>query len=161
VAQLTANDRAALADLGPQYAQHFTLHRGWFRGAPIQYFDIGPQENTSAAVFLFITGIAADGTPQLVPGQRPVFSSIPGLAAFSGEEPRFFRAQANIVDVVPGAGGTHDLWDVTFVQVPPGYEPDGIRDLPTLLRRSDFTIRRAGQVRNCPVVLLNGARAPR
>ena len=258
LAQLTANDRAALADLEPAYAQHFDLHRGWFRGTPILYFDIGPQDNTTSAVYLFATGVDAGGTPHLVSGQRPVFSAIPGLEGFSaiwqveyvivgpgyqantirdaraavrlvlsgearvvipgrfinysivpdgstlvsdpdgrpllkgwyrgaevpyfdfgfterepapiypfvsgfdGDAPRFIRAQANVVDAVPGSdGGTHDLWDVTFVQVPDGYVPDTIRDLPSLLARQDFVIRKAGQVRNCPVVLVGGQRAPR
>lgn len=258
VAQLTTNDRAALADLGPQYAERFMLRRGWFRGQPIQYFDIGPQENTSAAVFLFVTGIDSNGVPRLVPGQRPVFSSVPGLAGFSamwtveylqvgpdyaanqvrdarqalalvlsgaaravipgtfvnysivaegsvlvddpdarpllhgwykGSEvayfdfgvtkrepapifpfvtgfdngaPQFLRAQANIVDAVPGSDeGTHDLWVVMFVRIPAGYEPDTIRDLATLRARADFVIRPAGQVRNCPVVIIDGRRAPR
>lgn len=256
-AQLTSNDRAALADLEPAYAQHFDLHRGWFRGLPIRYFDIGPQENTSSAVFLFATSIDTNGVPRLVPGQRPVFSSIPGLAGFSaiwkveylvvgpsyqantvrdarealrliltnqarvvipgtfinysivpdastlegdpdhrpllkgwykgaevpyfdfglterdpapifpfvtgfdGDAPRFLRAQANVVDAVPGSGGTHDLWDVMFVQVPESYVPDTIRDLPTLRAHNEFVIRPAGQVRNCPVVIINGERAPR
>lgn len=257
LAQLTGNDRAALADLGPAYATHFTLKRGWFRGQAIQYFDIGPQENTSASVFLFVTGFDSSGAPRLVPGQRPVFSSIPGLEGFSamwavqyvvvgpgyaantvrdgrqalgmtlsgqarmvvpgsfinysivpdgstlegdpdtrpllrgwykGAEvpyfdfgitrrepapifpfvtgfdngaPQFLRAQANIVDAIPGSdGGTHDLWDVMFVEAPAGYEPDTIRDLATLRARG-LPIRPAGQVRNCPVVILEGRRVPR
>lgn len=256
-AQLTSEDRGAIADLGPAYATHFELKRGWYRGQAIQYFDIGPQENTTASVFLFITGIDSNGAPRLVPGQQPVFSSLPGLEHFSaiwqvqyvqvgpgyaanavrdGREalgmalagrarmivpgtfvnysivpdgsrldgdpdarpllrgwykgaqvpyfdfgitrrepapifpfvtgfvdggPQFLRAQANIVDAIPGSeGGTHDLWDVMFVESPAGYEPDSIRDLATLRARG-LAIRAAGQVRNCPVVLLEGRRVPR
>ncbi len=257
-AQLTPDDRANLADLGPQYAQQFVLHRGWFRGTPIQYFDIGPQDPGTLPLFILVTAVDADGTPHPVQDQRPIFSSIPGkegfsaiwqvqyivvgseyvansirdarqavglvltghrlivpriyinysivpdgstlvgdpdtrelkhgwykgaevpyfdfgrtsadpapiypfVTGFNGDEPQFLRAQANIVDVVPGSdnGGTHDLWDVNFVLAPPGYEPDAIRDRATLLSRADLSIRHAGQVRNCPVVLIDGRRAPR
>ncbi|HEY2806401.1 MAG TPA: hypothetical protein VGI92_11150 [Gemmatimonadales bacterium] len=258
-AQLTPNDRAALGDLGPQYAQHFTLHRGWFRGTAIQYFDIGPQARASLPVFILVTGVDPDGTAHPVPEQRPILPSIPELEGFSalwqvnyivvgpeyvanqlrdarqvvglvlagrarlvvpgdhinysivpdgsflvddpdnrpllkgwykgaevpyfdfgrtsadpapiypfvtgfnGDNPQFLRAQANIVDVVPGSdgGGTHDLWDVTFVIVSASYVPDTIKDRATLLGRADLLIRHAGQVRNCPVVLIGGTRAPR
>lgn len=257
VGQLSSADRAALADLGPTYATRYELRRGWFRGQPIRYFDIGPQDNTTAAVFLFVTGMDPDGTPHFVPGQRPVFSSLPGLESFSAiwqlhyvqvrpgyaanqvrdgrralsmvlsgqarlilpgswvnysivaegsslvedpgarplrhgwykgaevpyfdfgfterepapifpfvtgfsaDGPEFLRAQANIVDAVPGsAAGTHDLWDVMFVEAPAGYEPDTIRDL-AMLRSRGLPIRPAGQVRNCPVVLVNGQPVPR
>lgn len=256
-AQLTANERAALADLGPSYAARFELKRGWFRGQPIQYFDIGPQEATSGSVFIFVSSVDAEGQARPIPGADPVFSSIPGLPGYSaiwrinyvvvrsgrmetqprdgraalgltlsgaarlvipggfinysivpdgstldgdpdsrplrggwykgqrvsffdfgatrlepapifpfvtgfdGDAPRFLRAQANIVDAVPGSDeGTHDLWDVQFVLAPEGYEPDAIRDLATLRARR-FPIRRAGQVRNCPVVIIDGRRAPR
>ena len=257
-AQLTPDDRANLADLGAAYASQFTLHRGWFRGTPIQYFDIGPQDLATLPLFILVTSVDSDGTAHPVAGQRPIFSSIPGkegfsaiwqvqyivvgseyaansirdarqavglvlaghrlavprawinysivpegstlvgdpdrrelqhgwykgaavayfdfgrtspdpapiypfVTGFSGDDPQFLRAQANIVDVVPGSdnGGTHDLWDVTFVLVPASYQPDAIRDRATLLSRADFSIRRAGQVRNCPVVLIDGQRAPR
>lgn len=258
VAQLSPNDRAALSDLGPQYAQRFTLHRGWFRGIPIQYFDIGTQDAGTLPVFVLVTAVDQDGTPHPVPGQRPIFSSIPGregfsaiwqvqyvvvspgyqanqvrdahqavglvlsgarlvvsgtyinysivpegsmlvddpdtralqhgwykgtaveyfdfgptspepapiypfVTGFAGDDPQFLRAQANVVDVVPGEGngGTHDLWDVHFVIAPPDYVPETIRDRATILSRPDLSIRRAGQVRNCPVVLVEGRRAPR
>jgi hypothetical protein len=260
-AQLTADDRAALGDLGPSFAQRFELKRGWYRGHPIQYFDVGPQDPTIAPVFLFATGIDADGMPRLVPDQRPVFSSIPGLAGYSaiwqvhyvvvgpgytanrvrdarealgltlrgsarlvipgtflnlsivpagsslngdpdqrplktgwfkgaevpyfdfgwtlsqpapiypfvtgfaGDTPQFLRAQANVVDVVPdSAGPGRDLWDVMFVEAPAGYEPDAVRDRSAIVgpaARSDLHVRRGGQVRNCPVVIVDGRRAPR
>lgn len=260
-AQLTVNDRAALGDLAPSFAQRFELKRGWFRGEPILYFDIGPQEPTIAPVFLFVSGVEADGTPHLVPGQRPVLSSVPGLDGFSaiwqvhyvvvgagytpnsvrdarealgltlrgaarlvipgrylnlsivpaasslsgdpdqrplrtgwykgaevpyfdfgwtlpepapiypfvtgfdGDAPRFLRAQANVVDVVPdSAGPGRDLWDVMFVETPAGYEPETVRDLAAIVgpaARAGLHVRRAGQVRNCPVVIVAGRRAPR
>jgi len=257
-AQLTSNDRAALGDLEPSFAQRFELRPGWFRGRPILYIDIGPQENTTAAVIVPVTGIDPDGTPRLVPGQRPIFSSLPGLAGYSaiwqlqylvvpagytantlrdarqalgmslggaarlvsterylnlaivpagsvmdgdpqqrnlksgwfkgaevpyfdfgwtrreaapiypfvsgfdGDAPQFLRAQHNIVDVVPdSAGPGRDLWDVNFVQPPAGYEPQTIRDRSTLLAHPEFVIRRAGQVRNCPVLIVDGVPAPR
>lgn len=254
-AQLTPAERAALAELGPEYAQQFDLKRGWFRATPILYFDIGPQDPGITPVFLLATSLAADGTPTLLPDQRPIVASIPGLTGFSaimqvhyllvpagfpansvrdaraalalglsgrarlvipgtyvnysivpagssllndparrplltawfksaevayfdfgpaseepapiftfvtGEDqngPRFLRAQANIVDVVPERGVVpRDLWDVHFVRVPEVYAPDSVRSIGQL---SGMNVRRIGQIRNCPVVLIDGQRAGR
>ena len=57
-----------------------------------------------------------------------------------------------------------DMWDVHFVTVPPGYAPDSLRDLRALLAEAAagrLAIRRVGQVRNCPVVIVDGRPAPR
>lgn len=254
-AQLTGEDRAALADLGPQFAQAFAPAAGWYRGRTIHYYDFGPQAVTISPMFLVVTGFGPDGRPELVPGQRPIFSSIPGIAGYSaiwqvhyvvvgpwyranqlrdgrtaiqwalagrarlvipgflvncpvvpsgssladdpdrraietgwykgqevaffdfgrssaepapihvfvtgfdGEEPRFVRAQGNIIDVVPeGDARYRDLWEVVFTVVPESYEPQTVRDLATATR---FPQRRPGMVRNCPVILVDGVRAPR
>ncbi len=261
-AQLTNDDRAALGDLAPQFAQAFPLVRGWYRAQPIRYYDFGPQAPTISPMFLVARGFSAAGRPVLVEGQRPIFSSVPGLpgysaiwqvqylvvgpdyvantlsdgrtaiawtlagrarlvvpglfvncpivplgstlegdpgrralqlawykghdvwffdfgrtapepapiyafvSGFDGAAPRFIRGQANVVDVVPeGDGRQRDLWDVTFVAVPAAYEPDGVRDAASVATgsapRGPFRLTRAGSVRNCPVVLVTDATAPR
>lgn len=103
-AQLTSAERAALDDLAPTYAQRFELHRGWYRGKPIRYFDIGPEPVTVSPVFLFVTGFDAQHRPQLVPGQLPVFSSLPGLEGYSG----IFQVQYVVVRPGYVAGSMND-----------------------------------------------------
>lgn len=51
-AQLTADDRAALTDLGPQFAVELRLIRGWYRGVPVRYYDIGPHSAIIAGALL-------------------------------------------------------------------------------------------------------------
>ncbi len=83
-AQATATERAALDDLGPSYAMRLDLHRGWYRGRPILYYDIGPEPPTAAPVYLLAAGFDGEGRPRLLPGQRPLFGALPGLPGYSG-----------------------------------------------------------------------------
>jgi hypothetical protein len=116
------------------------LLRGWFKGTEVPYFDFGRTLTEPAPIHPFVTGFV-DGAPQ------------------------FLRAQANVVDVVPdSAGPGRDLWDVMFVEVPSGYEPDTIRDLASIVgpaAHAGLRVRRAGDIRNCPVVIVGGVRATR
>lgn len=116
------------------------LLSGWFKGAEVPYFDFGRTQALPGPIYSFVTGFM-EGAPQ------------------------FLRAQANVVDVVPdSASPGRDLWDVMFVEVPAGYEPESVRELSAIVgpsARADLRVRRAGQVRNCPVVIVDGARAPR
>lgn len=110
------------------------LLEAWYKGSRVPFFDFGPSSLVPAPIFPFVTGFA-DGAPQ------------------------FLRAQANVVDVVPTEGqDPRDLWDVHFVSAPPGYAPDSLRSLAGL---SGLTLTRAASVRNCPVVIVDGRRAPR
>lgn len=130
-AQLSGAERAALADLGPTYAQRFELRRGWFRGRPIQYFDIGPVPVTLAPMFVFVTGFGADGHPQLAEGQHPVVGSLPGLDGYSG------------------------IWQVHFVVVRPGWVPNTVRDARQAVAmslRGEARLVIPGFYVNCPVV---------
>lgn len=102
-AQLTPAERAALDDLAPAYAQRFELRRGWYRGQPIRYFDIGPVAVSIAPVF-FVATLDGAGRPVLLPGQRPVFSSLPGLTGYSA------------------------IWQVHFVIVPAGFRANSLTD---------------------------------
>lgn len=116
------------------------LLAGWYKGAEVAFFDFGRAPLAPAPIYVFVTG-------------------------FSGDEPQFLRAQGSIVDVVPGDGAEYrDMWDVHFAHVGLDYQPDRIQDAVTLLaeaQRGTITIRRAGAVRNCPVVLVDDRPAPR
>ncbi len=130
-AQLTPGERAALDDLAPAYAQQFELRRGWYRGRPIEYFDIGPVAVSIAPVFYFVTGIEPDGRPRLLAGQLPVFSLLPGLHGYSG------------------------LWQVHYVVVPPGFRPNSVteaRRIVGLSLRDEVRLVVPGVYVNLPIV---------
>jgi hypothetical protein len=130
-AQLSAAERAALEDLAPAYAQRFELRRGWFRGRPIQYFDVGPVDVSIAPVFFFVYGFDAAGRPQPVAGQRPVFGSLPGLPGYSG------------------------IWQVHFVVVPAGYRANAVtegREAVAMTLRGAARLVLPGSYVNLPIV---------
>jgi len=130
-AQLTPNERAALDDLAPAYAQRFELRRGWYRDRPIRYFDIGPVAVTLAPVFLFATALDSAGRPTLVPGQLPVFASLPGLEGYSG------------------------IVQVHYVIVPPGYRANSVTDARAIVAmalRGDARLVIPGSYANLPIV---------
>jgi len=119
-------------DLGP--AKDFALVEGWHRGDDVVYYDFGMQSPLQAnnvvgvaPIWAFITGMAADGSPQFVEGQH------------------------NIVDVVPGDDGYSDLWEVNLVTVPAGYEPDTITSKAEL-DAAGFALTKPGLFVNCPIV---------
>lgn len=129
-AQLSALERAALEDLAPAYAQRFELRRGWFRGQEVRYFDIGPVAVSIAPVFFFAT-LDGAGRPVLVPGQRPVFSSLPGLDGYSA------------------------IWQVHFVIVPPGYHANRVteaREAVAMSLRGEARLLIPGSYVNLPIV---------
>jgi hypothetical protein len=152
-AQLTSTERAALDDLAPAYAQRFELRRGWARGRPIQYFDFGPAAVSISPVFLFVTGFergtgggggGADSVPRLVAGQRPIFTSLPGLEGYSA------------------------IWQVHYVVVSAAYRANAVSDARTALGmalRGEARLVIPGSYVNFPIVpggsTLNGDPANR
>ncbi|HWO87615.1 MAG TPA: hypothetical protein VNL98_00535 [Gemmatimonadales bacterium] len=133
-AQLTDDDRAALADLAPQFAQTFSLTRGWYRGRTIHYYDFGPQAVTISPMFLVVRGFNPDGTPRLVEGQRPIFSSIPGVRGYSA------------------------VWQVHFILVGNDYVANTLRDgrsAVALALRGAARMVVPGVFVNCPIVPAN------
>jgi hypothetical protein len=117
-----------------------TLQRGWYRGIEVPYLDFGVTDLTVAPIFTMVLGVGPQG-------------------------PRFIREQHNVVDVVPGETATYtDLWDVRFVVVDDRFVPQVWRNLQALTtgaRVGGYRILPAGEVRNCPVVTVNGAVAAR
>ncbi len=114
-------------------AKDFKLVTGWFRDQEVKYYDFGANTKlsgagvASAAIYPFITGMNADGTPKFVQGQH------------------------NLIDVVPGDAGYSDLWKVTMVTVGEGYEPDSIKSKADL-DRAGLTMTETEMFVNCPVV---------
>lgn len=111
----------------------FALVDGWYRGDQVRYYDFGMNSQTdgssvaTAPIWVFITGMDADGNPQFVEGQH------------------------NIVDVVPDGAGYSDLWQVMLVTVPEGYEPDSVRSKADL-DEQDFDVTATEMLVNCPIV---------
>ncbi len=81
---------------------------------------------------VFIHGMNADGTPQMVEGQ------------------------SNIIDTKPGDAGYTAFWNVNFVTVPAGYVPNSIRSAADV-RAAGYTITPTTTVVNCPVITVASA----
>jgi adenosylcobinamide amidohydrolase len=135
----------ALALLGPigaviapavsaQQGEQETLVSGWYRDRAVEYYDFG--DNTklgqgsnvqTAPIYVFIHGMNADGTPDMVEGQH------------------------NIVDAVPGEPGYSDLWQVTFVTVADDYVADSIKSASEITAAS-LEMTPTQMFVNCPIV---------
>jgi len=123
------------ADSGnaPSEAVHFELVDSWYRDQEARYYNFG--RNTpatgdtveTAQIWAFITGMDSEGEPQFVEGQGAV------------------------VDVEPGDDDYSDLWEVTMVTVPDGYEPDSIRPAQAVAD-SGFEMFEPEMLVNCPLV---------
>jgi LPXTG-motif cell wall-anchored protein len=117
-----------------QPAEREELVSGWFRDRQVEYYDFGTNTPeaaegivATAPIFVFIHGMNADGSPQIVEGQH------------------------NVVDVVPGDTGYSDLWQVNFVTVPMDYQPDSITSLDEI-NASGFPVEATNMLVNCPIV---------
>jgi hypothetical protein len=117
---------------GSTLAEGGNLTQGWYKGQDVVYFDFGPNPATVAPIFAFITGMDAQGKPQLVPGQH------------------------NVIDVIPGDAGYSAFWKITFVTVPAGYQANSIRSTEDV-RSSGFQLTETNMVVNCPVLRTDSA----
>ncbi len=108
------------------------LVQGWARGQEVFYPDFGQNSATAAPIWVFIHGMNADGTPQMVEGQ------------------------SNIIDTIPGDAGYTAFWNVNFVTVPAGYVPNSIRSAADV-RAAGYTITPTTTVVNCPVIAVASA----
>lgn len=115
------------------------LESGWYGRVEVRYFDFGVTDPLAAPIYAFVR------------------------AGSSGER-EFVRDQDNVVDVAPGDSAYRDLWDVHLVWVREGFVPQAWRSVKALLPGAQvggYRIQRAGESRNCPIVLLDGSAAPR
>jgi hypothetical protein len=83
---LSPEAAAALEELAPRYAAESGLIEGWFRDRPVLYYDFGsvPAGAQPGRVYWPIHGFDARRNPVAIRGQRPIFSTIPGLNDYSG-----------------------------------------------------------------------------
>jgi hypothetical protein len=110
------------------------LVAGWYRGSEVKYYDFGANTKlasgsvvATAPIYVFITGMNADGTPAFAQGQH------------------------NIIDVKPGDAGYSDLWQVMMVTVGDDYEADSIRSKADV-DASGLQVTTTQMFVNCPVV---------
>jgi hypothetical protein len=104
------------------------LVQGWYKGEPVFYPDFGENPATTLPIWVFITGMDADGNPQFVEGQN------------------------NVIDAVPGDAGYSAFWQVNLVTVGEGYEANTIKSAADALA-SGFEITETDMVVNCPVTV--------
>ncbi|HLZ72609.1 MAG TPA: hypothetical protein VKV26_22100 [Dehalococcoidia bacterium] len=117
-----------------QAAAAKSLVPGWYRGNAVKYYDFGTNTKlaggnvlAAAPIYLFITGMNADGTPNAVKGQH------------------------NIVDLLQGQPGYSDLWQINFVSVPASYAADTAKSLDEITA-AGFGVAPANMFVNCPLV---------
>ena len=103
------------------------LVQGWHKGDPVFYPDFGFNGPFAIPIWVFITGMNADGTPQFVEGQN------------------------NIIDSLPGDAGYSAFWQVNMVMVDGDYEPNSITSAADVAA-SGNDVMVADLVVNCPVV---------
>ncbi len=114
-------------------ATELKLVTGWFRDDEVKYYDFGANTKLSggavatAPIYVFITGMGADGKPVFVEGQH------------------------NVINVVPGDSGYSDLWQVMMVTVAESYEADSITSKDDI-DASGFQVTTTDMFVNCPVV---------
>lgn len=134
VAALMLLSSGAVRTAMAQTQEELPLVSGWFQDRQVEYYDFGMNtplaaNNTVPAqpIWVFIHGMNADGTPDMVEGQH------------------------NIVDVAPGEPGYSDLWQVVFVTVPDDYVADTIRSAQEV-SESGYEQTTTDMLVNCPIV---------
>jgi hypothetical protein len=124
---------AALEQLEPRYAAEMSLTPGWFRDRNVLYYDFGsvPIGASAGRVLWPIHGFDAKGNPVAIRGQRPIFSTIPGLAEYSG------------------------VYRLSYVVTADHVQPNILRDIAAvdeLVRRGRALIRETDMTYNLPIV---------
>lgn len=105
---LSSEAMTALDELSSRFAGDIALHQGWFRDRAIMYYDFGRVAEAAGRVLWPIHGFDARGYPVAIRGQRPIFSTLPGLEGYSG------------------------LWRVGYVIVADKVQPNQLRDIASV-----------------------------
>ncbi len=125
--------QATASPAATEEAKEFALVSGWYRDQAVEYYDFGMNSTTSGnavsavPIYVLITGMNTDGTPQFVEGQH------------------------NIVDLVPGDAGYSDLWQVVMVTVPQDYVADTLKSKSDI-DASGYPLTTTEMLVNCPIV---------
>jgi hypothetical protein len=138
---LSAEAAAAYEELAPRFAQESQLIPGWFRDRTVLYYDFGavPLDVAAGTVYWPVHGFDMRGNPVAIRGQRPIFSTIPGLNDYSG------------------------IFRLVYVVTADNAQPNFIRDLATMeeqIRRKRASTRPTDLLLNLPIVP-RGARLAR
>jgi len=104
------------------------LVQGWYKGEPVFYPDFGANPASAIPIWVFITGMDAQGNPQFVDGQH------------------------NVIDAVPGDAGYSAFWRVNLVTVPADYEADSIKSASDVAT-SGHDSQQTDMAVNCPVTV--------
>jgi hypothetical protein len=117
-------------------AHVYPVEKGWVGGQAVEYYNLGtntplkpddPQRVLSSPVWLIITSVNADGSPNKLPGQDSLFEVMPGDAAYT------------------------DLWQAHFVTPTADYVPNSITSAEAL-QASGLKIEKQALFVNCPIV---------
>ena len=130
---LSPEAQRALDELLPRFAREIELIQGWFRDRPVLYYNFGyvPEPVAAGRVLWPIHGFDARGNPVALRGQRPIFSTVPGLDDYSG------------------------VWRLAYVLTADHAQPNQLRDpasVDALIRAKRASIRETGMVLNLPIV---------
>lgn len=138
---LSAEAAAAYEELSPRFAQEAQLIQGWFKDRTVLYYDFGavPLDVAAGTVYWPVHGFDIRGNPVSIRGQRPIFSTIPGLRDYSG------------------------VFRLVYLVTADNAQPNFIRDLATVedqIRRKRASTRPTDLLLNLPIVP-RGARLAR
>lgn len=130
---LSPQAQLALDELSSRYATDLELIQGWFRDRTVLYYNFGsvPLGTTAGRVLWPIHGFDARGNPVAIRGQRPIFSTIPGLAGYSG------------------------VFRLAYVVTADHVQPNQLRDIASveaLVRRNRASMRETDIAFNLPIV---------
>jgi hypothetical protein len=137
---ISAEAQAALDMLGPQSSAEIEIHQGWYRDRPVTYYGFGvsAQPMVVGRVVWPIHGFDMQGNPVAIRGQRPIFSSLPGLAGYSG------------------------VWRLTYLVTADRAQPNDVRDTQSaeaLIRRKRARWQETNLTYNLPITV-RGAKLP-
>lgn len=130
---LSPEASAALDELSQRFAGEAGLIQGWFRDRTVLYYDFGvvPSGVTVGRVIWPIHGFDARGNPVAIRGQRPIFSTIPGMADYSG------------------------VWRLVYVVTADKVQPNELRDpasVDAAIRARKASLRETDMHLNLPIV---------
>jgi hypothetical protein len=104
------------------------LVQGWYNNEAVFYPDFGPNPPVAIPIWAFISGFAADGSPQFVDGQM------------------------NIIDAVPDDPAYSAFWRVNLVMAPEGYQANMLKSADEI-REMQYTMEQTDLNVNCPVTV--------
>jgi hypothetical protein len=121
-----------IVDHGTMLTGGEPLTQGWYKGEQVFYPDFGLNPALAIPIWVFATGVDADGNPQFVEGQN------------------------NVIDSVPGDPGYSAFWRVNLVIVDESYEPNSVT-ASSDIQAMGYEVMQTNLVANCPVTEYPGA----